>query len=268
MSAVSSAVPVRSARARTGWTSVGVVLAIVFMVALALSTVQDIAFVAIPPSQRSFTQTFTAIDIHLYNGSVTIEHARGLDTVVENSGSRGFAKPTNVERVIGHTLSITSTCSLHFVNFCTRDYVVHIPNSVPITVVTGQGNVTVARINGSVSVSTGQGDVTVLGARGSAKVTTGQGSVTMRDIAAPQVNASSGQGDIAIAVLTPPTSLTASTAQGGIDLEVPRGADTYQVRETTAEGSVHDYVDESPTSLRVIHASSGQGDITVRYAPK
>ncbi len=268
MSAVSSALPVRSARARTAWTSTGVILAILLIVALALSTVQDIAYVAIPPSQRTFTQTLSAIDIHLYNGSVTIEHAHGRDTVVENSGSRGFAKPTDVERVVGHTLSITSTCAFHFVNFCTRNYVVHVPNSVLITVVTGQGNVTVARINGSVSIDTGQGDVTVLGARGSAKVTTGQGSVTMRDIAAPHVNASSGQGDLAIDLVTPPTSLTASTAQGGIDIEVPRGSDSYRVRETSAQGSVNDYVNESPTSLRVIHASSGQGDVTVRYAPK
>ena len=56
MSAMSSAVPVRSARARTGWTSTGVILAILLIVALALSSVQDIAYVAIPPSQRSFSR--------------------------------------------------------------------------------------------------------------------------------------------------------------------------------------------------------------------
>jgi hypothetical protein len=268
MSAITSALPVRSVRARTAWTSTGVILAILLIVALALSTSQDIAYVAIPPSQRSFSQTLSAIDIHLYNGSVTIEHASGRETVVESSGSRGFARPTNVERVLGHTLSITSTCAFHFVNFCTRNYVVHVPTSVPITVATGQGSVTVARINGPVSINTGQGDVTVLGARGSATVTTGQGNVTMRDITAPRVNASSGQGDVAIDVLSPPTSLTTSTAQGSIDIELPRGADSYRVRETSAQGSVNDYVDESPTSFRVIHASSGQGDVTIRYAPK
>jgi hypothetical protein len=268
VSAVSSALPVRSAAARAGWTSTGVIMAILLIVTLALSTVQDIAYVAIPSSQRSFTETFTAIDIHLYIGSVTIEHARGRNTVVENSGSRGFVKPTNVERVVGHTLSITSTCALHFVNFCTRNYVVHVPNSVPITVVTGQGSVTVARINGPVSINTGQGDVTVLGADGSAKVKTGQGSVTMRDIAAPQVSASSGQGDVAIDVVSPPISLTTSTAQGSIDVELPRGTDSYRVHEASAQGSVNDYVNESQTSPRVIHASSGQGDVTIRYAPR
>jgi hypothetical protein len=259
---------VRAFRGRFWWTTTGFVLAALIILALALSSISNIAYLGIPSSQRIFVQSLSAVSIHLDSGSVTIERTHSHDTVVENSGSRGLAEPTDEERVIGHTLSIRSSCHPNIFNYCNRNYVLRIPNSVTITVVTGGGNVSVTGIDSSVSLDTSQGDVIVVGAKGSVRVSTGQGDVTLRRIEAPSVDAYSGQGDVTVDFSSPPSSATATSGQGNIIVGLPKGPDSYHVHATSAQGTVADDVNESPTSARVIHALSGQGDVTVRYDAK
>lgn len=265
MSAVTSLVPSRLAHGGSWWRAFGFTLAVLLILALALSTVSDIAYFPIPSHQRIFAQHVTALNIQLDSGSITIERTSGHDIVVENSGARGLTTPTNHERVTGHILSIRSSCTPRIFNFCQRNYVIRVPNSVTITADTGQAGITVSGIDSSMSLETSQGDVSVVGAKGSVRVSTGQGEVMLSRIDASSVSASSGQGDVTVNFTSPPTSVTATSSQGGVTVGLPDGPATYHVKATSSQGSVTDTVNESPSSSRAIHASSGQGNVVVRY---
>jgi hypothetical protein len=89
--------------------------------------------------------------------------------------------------------------------------------------------------------------------------------VTVIRSAAASVTVHSDQGDVAVEVTTPPKRLTASSGQGNVTVELPRGPISYQVYTSSNQGNVSDGVNISPASRRVVSASSEQGDVTVGY---
>ena len=68
-----------------------------------------------------------------------------------------------------------------------------------------------------------------------------------------------------VELTVPPNRVSASSGQGDVTVELPRGPNFYQVQATSGQGNVSNTVGDDPASVRVVRATSGQGDVTVRY---
>lgn len=259
--------PARSSRARTVWTSIGLVLAIAIVAALTGSVVGSVAYQPLALRHREFTAPITSVSVHVSSGDVTIERSTDLDTEVSTSGVHGLTYPTDQEHVVGHTLVISSSCGLAipFDNRCTRDYVLRLPPRLAVLADSDQGSVNVTGMDGTLSVHSDQGDVTVIGGSGTLQASSGQGDVTVSRSGSTSVSVHSGQGDVTVILLTPPTRVSASSGQGGVTVELPRGPRTYRVEASSGQGNVSDRVGNDPASARIIDATSGQGDVTIGY---
>jgi hypothetical protein len=267
---VAPAPPRRSAGARSAWTLVGLFLAAAVVIAGALSAVSNVAYQKIPARQRSFTASVTAVSIDVGSGSVTVERSSGTRTLVRTWGSSGLRTPTDKERVSGGSLVIRSDCPsvLGNDNNCNRNYVVRVRPAASVTIDTGQGNVVVTAIAGPVSLHTGQGDVSVTDEVGALRATTGQGNVSVAGLRARRVTVASGEGDVHVGLTTAPTRVAASSSQGNVTVELPRGSASYRVHASSGQGTVSNTVASSGVSRRTIQATSSQGDVTVGYAPR
>jgi hypothetical protein len=259
--------PARSSVARRFWTSIGIVLAIVIVAALAGSVVSAVAYQPLTLRHRAFTAPITSVSVHVSSGDITIERSTDLDTEVSTSGVHGLTYPTNQERIVGHTLVISSSCGLAipFNNRCTRDYVLRVQPKVAVIADSDQGSVNVTDLDGALSVHSDQGDVTVIGGSSRLQASSGQGDVTVSRSDSTSVSVNSGQGDVTVDLIRPPTRVSASSGQGGVTIELPRGPSSYRVNASSGQGSVTDRVGNNPVSARVIDATSGQGDVIVGY---
>jgi hypothetical protein len=258
--------PARSARARQAWTGVGLVLALALVGVFAFNIVGTVADQALPSQHRVFTAPVTTVTVEVDNGSVTIERSAGPGTSVDSSGTRGVTTPTDVERLTGGTLAIRSSCGSTLLNnHCTRHYVLRVEPNVSLHISSQQGNVNVSGVDGSLVLHSDEGDVTVTGGTGALRASTQQGNVSASGRGGQPVSAHSGQGDVALGFVTPPTQVTASSDQGNVIVAVPKGSGPYQVHSSSEQGNVSTTVAEDTASRRVIRASSAQGDVTVSY---
>ncbi len=261
--------PTRSAGARKVWVFVGLVFAVAIVAALAGSVVGSVAYEPVALRHREFTSLITAVSVHVTSGDITIEPSPDADTEVTTSGIHGLTYPTDQERVVGHTLFITSSCgtSVPFNNRCSRDYTVRLQPHVGVMVNSEQGSINVTGLDGWLSVHSDQGDVTVTGGSKTLVASSGQGDVTVSRSAATSLSVRSGQGDVSVNLTAPPTRVIASSGQGGVTVELPRGRTSYRIQATSGQGSVTNGVGTDPASGRAIDATSGQGDVIVRYSP-
>src|SRR6185437_8975392 len=147
---------------------------------------------------------------------------------------------------------------------CTRNYVVQVDPSVSLAITTGQGDVTVDALAGPLVLNTGEGAVTLRRASGTVRATTGEGDISATDLRAPSADVRSGEGDIDLAYAGVPQRIVASSSQGDITVGVPRGT-SYRIDAGSGQGHVSTRVAQNFGSTHVVRASSGEGDITIRY---
>jgi hypothetical protein len=258
--------PVRSGRARVAWTVAGLVVAAALTAVTVLSTVADTADQKIPLRQRDFTSALSSVSLRVASGTVTVERGSGPRTVVRTWGTRGLSFPTDQERVAGRSLVIRSTCgTFNFSNNCSRNYVVHVGPAVSVTVDSGEGDIVVGAMSGPLTLYTGEGDVTVRNGDGLLRATTGEGDISVTGAHSDQVEAKSGEGDVAVGLATVPARVMVTSSEGDVTVELPRGPASYRVHVNSGEGQVSNTVKDNPASRRQVSATSGEGDVSVRY---
>lgn len=257
--------PVRSSRIQKLWKVAGCVLVLILLAGFIESIVGSVAYMKIPTTQQVFTNNISKLNVNVASGSVTIVRSDSSSTVVDSSGDRGLASPTNSEHVQNNTLYIRSNCHGFFDNYCLRHFTIHVPSAVDMTVDTGQGNILVSGAKGAITLTTGQGDVDITSNPLSLRATTGQGSISAEALSSASVFVHTGQGNVFLNFTQPPTTMTALTGQGNISVLLPRGSDSYQLDATTDQGNAVKDVPENSESHRIIQASSGEGNIVIRY---
>jgi hypothetical protein len=229
--------PARSVGARRAWTTVGLVLAVTIMVAALSGAVGDMAYQAIPSSQRVFAGPLHAVSIEVDTGSVTVEAGSGPAILVETSGSRGVRSPSDHEQVSAGTLAVRSSCGATFLNDrCSRDYVLRVPPQLSVTASSGKGDVMVVGVSGSLDLHSGEGAVSVVGGSGTVRLSSDQGDVSAVQMGSQSVIATSGQGVVDLGFASPPSQVTASSDQGDVTIGLPHGSVSYQVHATSDQG--------------------------------
>lgn len=258
--------PQRSRTFKLVWKISGCLLALAIVLALAETLVTATADQKIPNHERIFASNVTALNVNTGNGSITIERSSGSATYVTSSGSRGLVTPTDSEHVHHGTLTILSVCpSSYFDNNCNRNYVIHVPANATVHARTGQGDIVVSGVNSAETLNADQGDIVVSGSPLSLWATTGQGSINAKELRSASVYVNSIQGDINMNFASPPITATVLSAQGTIEIIVPKGPDLYHVIAITDQGSRVVDVPQDTESHRLIKATTLQGDVFVRY---
>ena len=102
------------------------------------------------------------VELDVRSGRVEIADAGGGAVQVRRTDRFAYGRSSEEHRSIGGgVLRIHSRCPSVVVGSCSADYRVAVPENVPVSVRTGDGDVHVAAFRGSVQIQTGAGDVGV-----------------------------------------------------------------------------------------------------------
>ncbi len=128
-------------------------------------------------------------------------------------------------------------------NITIGSYSAHLKVTVPvkarIEAGTGDGRVSVRRLNGDISVRTGDGSIALTDVAGAVDVASGDGSIQIEGVLT-RVNSRSGDGRVSVraAAGTVPTGeWSISTGDGAVSLELPDGFNA-NLDATTGDGRV------------------------------
>jgi len=150
--------------------------------------------------------------------------------------------------ISGGMLRIKSACPHVIVGTCSADYRLTVPDNVPITVHTSDGDVHLAAFRGSATVETGDGNVTADAFCGfSLAITTGSGNARTTTACSPQ-------------------RLAMRSDSGDLDATLPPGR--YRIQAETDSGSRKiSGLSSSAQAPFAIQAVTSSGDVTVRGVP-
>lgn len=133
-----------------------------------------------------------------------------------------------------------------------------VPSRFDVQVQTGDGDVAVESIEGSVMLRTGDGDVALGGASGpSVMIQTGDGDVAVGGTVSNEIRIQTGDGDVALGSLEA-EEVQIRTGDGDILIEDLSGA----LRASTGDGDVMLHIGR----FAGIEITTGDGDVTL-YAP-
>ena len=212
-----------------------------------------------PAGSRRLSVTTSGGDVLLRRGS-------GGQASLAGTGTYSLIRPRVRERSVGADASFGYQCRVPE-GPCELDGTLTVPAGMAVSVWTGGGQVSADGTTGAVTLSTGGGNVTANAVSGPLSLSTGGGDVQATGVAATQVSADTGGGNVEIVFTTVPRSVQVSTGGGDITIVVPRGGTYYHVKADTGGGNVYEPVLIDQSSPNLITATSGGGNITIREAP-
>ena len=106
----------------------------------------------------------------------------------------------------------------------------------------------------------GSGNITASDVAGTTTAKASSGDVNARSVSG-NVDVETGSGTIEVALMTP-ASIKATTGSGDVTLAVAEGR--YRVVATTGSGDQHITVPNDPSAPNMLEAHTGSGQITIR----
>jgi Putative adhesin len=297
--------PARSSSARTAWTVVGLIVAVVLVAGWTGRQVHvqfTSGFVNLPLTTRSFSGSVKVLTIESQSGTVSVQAGTTRTASLVTWGTRGPATPPISASLSGGTLTVNSNCGptdgeMH----CQRNLNVTVPSHTKITVNSSTGNVVIDKMqagtavecgNGDIAITGGStwvnvtsgtgnvnvsgshtsvtartqiGDVTVEGSSGSLHLASGTGNVSATHVSASTVLVTAQSGDTALDLSDSPHQVEVQSGPGNVTVLVPPSLYQYQVLTTGSTGPTHVKVATSPSSTRLIRVRSQAGTVTIGY---
>ncbi len=249
-----------------------------------------------PASTRSVT-------VNSAGGQLTVQPAAAGTLSLAGTAHYSFIRSSVTEHTVAGDTTVSYHCVTLPSGNCALDATLGVPAGVPVTASTDGGNASVSGISAPVTLSSGGGELSADHINGPLALNTEGGNISASDITAPSFSASSGGGEIQAATVDSPavtistdggniqvTGVTAAkvsastgggeiyiafaavpegvrvnTSGGNITLVLPSGSTKYDVTAHTDGGSVSDGLSLDSSSANVITATSGGGNITLRY---
>ena len=153
--------------------------------------------------------------------------------------------PLERRSVRGGVLRISSGCARLVVGSCSASYRIDIPNDVPI------------------SIRTEDGDVRLDGYRGSADIATDTGAINVEGYCGFVLGAASASGDVTVSTACSPERLTLRSGSGDVSATVPAGNYRIQAASSAGATSVRGLVDDGGAPW-AIQALSNTGNVRLR----
>ena len=214
------------------------------------------------------------------SGDVTVTTAAIADTRIKRIvRTDSSADPQASYRITGTVLTLDTDCG----DQCSVSYEIQAPTGVGVRgrlgagditlsdiatadLTVGAGNTAIDRASGTVSLKSGSGDILATDLRGETTLVTGSGDVEASGLSGGKnIRTQTSSGDVKVEVAQP-TSVTARTGNGNIELLVPDGQYQVKARHGSGEAELLGIVDD-PTAKYVIDVQTGSGDATVTAVP-
>lgn len=134
-----------------------------------------------------------------------------------------------------------------------------------VTATAASGDVKVEEVTGDVDVTAPDGEVELIGITGDLTVESGTGSVRGERLDSKNAHVTSDDDGVFLEFDTAPDDINVQAESGQIDLAVPAIESPYLVDATAGEGTPDVRIATSPSSLHLITATIGDGILTIRY---
>jgi hypothetical protein len=250
---------------RTAWRLVGS-LAVAAMLFWGVS--ETISLLA--HEERTFERSFSAdgvqaIELDVESGSVEVVVDETLDEIVVEARVSDGLRRTGHDQVLGGgTLRLTGTCPLWMSTFCSVRYDVRVPDAdIDVVGLLSDGSLRVDGTAGTISASSDNGSIELFDVHGNIRVSSDNGSLRGDEVDADTFTAETDNGRVDVGFSTPPTSVTAHSENGSIELRLPEVEGGYRVDMDTDNGSTDLGVATDPGSDRLVSARTDNGSIRV-----
>jgi Putative adhesin len=200
------------------------------------------------------------------NGQLTVKSTPARQGAFDGTARYAFIRPTPAWHQTSRDTAFGYQCPLP-VGDCELDGTVTVPASVTtLTVNSGSGAATVTggpagSLTGPVTLSTGDGNVSASHVSGPLSLNTDSGEVSVSAITSATVSASSGDGDINADGVTSPT-IFADTDSGNITWQ---NVGTGTITASTGDGNI--YITFTGTPPRNVNVDSDNGNISLYLPP-
>jgi hypothetical protein len=214
---------------------------------------------------RSATyQGVRALDVDLAFESVEIVGSADATSVsMTRSYTWSLGKPSISNRLDGDLLSIGSSCPFSVGLGCSGHVRLVVPKDLEVRLHNSDGSLTLRDLDGPVDVTTSDGSINASNLTGQLKLRSSDGAVDVTDLRSDQVDAATSDGSLRLSFVVDPTSVTAHTSDGSIEVVVPADGNAYHVTATTSDGSRDVSVPTDPKSVRRMQLSTSDGAIRV-----
>jgi len=188
------------------------------------------------------------LDLDTDNGEVEIRGGGGDEIAVRtvlverHEGDADYSIDVEGDRLV-----VAGECDGRRWNGCSVGFVVTVPSEFEIDVVTDNGRVALADVDGRVSVETDNG------------------AIHADRIGSPIVDTRSSNGRIRLNFDDAPVSVAATSGNGAIDVRLPDRDVDYAVEADSGNGAVDIDVRTDPDADRQVTARSDNGAIDVEY---
>ena len=183
------------------------------------------------------------IELHVPSGDVAIVGGSQTGVSISRSDRSVFGHGPRERRSLrGGILRISSGCPPMVVGSCSASYRIDVPNDVPISIRTEDGNI---RLDGY---------------RGSADIATDTGAIKVEGYCGFVLGAASASGDITVSTACSPERLTLRSGSGDVSATVPPGNYRIQAASSAGATSVRGLVDDGGAPW-AIEALSNKGNV-------
>ena len=193
-----------------------------------------------------------------------VEVGAGTQVAVSYTEHYELNRPIISSSTSANGVQLNARCAVGVLGTnCAVNYVITVPAAAPLTLHSGDGSIRVVGGSGADSFDTGSGGITFENVSGDIVAHTGDGAIIGDGVRSKGVHASTGSGQVRIDWAVAPSSVAATTGDGGIQLLVPQGSGPYRTSTHTGDGSVHVTVPTDPAATATISAQTGSGGIVI-----
>lgn len=205
-----------------------------------------------------------ALDVDLSFESVEIVGSTDATSVsMTRSYTWSLGKPSISNRLDGDLLSIGSSCPFSVGLGCSGHVRLVVPKDLEVQVHNSDGSMTLRNLDGPLDLSTSDGSINASNLRGRVKLHSDDGSMAVRGLRSDELEATTSDGSVRLSFVVDPSSVTAHTSDGSIEVVVPADGNAYHVTATTGDGSRDVSVPTDSSSARRMQLSTGDGSIRV-----
>jgi hypothetical protein len=209
----------------------------------------------------------TAVSVDAGFESVQIVGSAGNPTVtMDRTANWSLHEPSRTATVRDGQLSITSDCWFSAGRGCGGRLRIVVPADLPVTVSTGDGDLTLTDLSGPVTATTGDGAIRARGLTGTLTAHTSDGGISGVGLGSAKVTGTSGDGSVDLAFDQAPDTVTIRSGDGGVAIAVPDDGGTYQVTAAAADNVATVTVPTDQQSDRRIDVHTGDGRIRITPA--
>jgi hypothetical protein len=211
-----------------------------------------------------------AIDIGNDAGSVTVvgtDAATDIGRITLTAKiSSGIRETENRHEIVDGVLIVRASCPNFGSSWCDAQYTLEVPHDVDVVIHSDNDGIRVDDIAGAVDVDADNGSVRAARLSGDVAMSTDNGNITAEELSSAMTSFDTDNGNVRASFTVAPQSVRATSDNGNVTVELPRGDNAYRVESSTDNGSTDIEVREDPAGERVIDVTTDNGDLHVRYA--